>query len=92
MAKKILILIREDKDEIDEKAESRTVWRVQMKWTKNKPTEPGWYWVEDRYGTDIVYIKQVDDEFYIWCEENSDIYPLSEDAEWAGPIPEPEDD
>lgn len=63
-----------------------------MKWTTERPTKPGWYWWRrivpgwDAYkrprcinvapGPEGVYLQQ---------------WSIAEGAEWAGPIPEPEE-
>jgi len=53
-------------------------------WTKNKPTEPGWYWYKRMGGdVDIVYVRWYGKKLCIMNWE------IADDAEWAGPIPEP---
>lgn len=66
-----------------------------MQWTTEQPTKPGWYWMRDtgprrvRMGEQrrIVYVRN-----YVGalCIDNWQI-PDS-DTEWAGPLPEPEED
>ena len=65
-----------------------------MKWTKQTPTEPGWYWQKR---TNPIYTE-------IWGDEKQIVHiryyagnlcimnwPIpNKDHEWAGPIPEPE--
>ncbi len=59
-----------------------------LKWTKKKPTEVGWYWKKQRdfdgYGVDIVCVRVYARKL---CIIN---WPIPDNAEWAGPIPEPE--
>ena len=64
-------------------------------WSKNQPTEPGWYWVRnagDRrkmWGEErrITHVKMYNRELSIgnWATPDKDV-------EWAGPIPFPEDE
>jgi len=53
---------------------------MKLKWTKEKPREPGWYWrlVE---GGECPYI------FHYFEGVNVKSFT---DGKWAGPIPEPE--
>lgn len=55
-----------------------------MKWTKDKPTEPGWYWVD--HIDDGVGIDQFD-QFDIEHMKGLENHYLR----YAGPIPEPEE-
>ncbi len=61
-----------------------------LKWTKEKPTEPGWYWNRRNY-PDKKYVSF----FKIWKIDDDRIYADSPqydcdaENEWAGPIPEP---
>ncbi len=76
-----------------------------MKWTTDKPTEPGWYWHKE-----LIYL---DDENQTWTtnmllvaeqagemracflNDNFELYDNNIymwDGEWAGPIPEPVED
>jgi len=61
-----------------------------LKWSKEKPTEPGWYWIKDNLGTEIVRIEEISGTLSIWYERDYEAYPVPNNAEWAGPIPEPE--
>jgi hypothetical protein len=63
-----------------------------MKWTKRKPTKPGWYWVHKAID-ELPYIvplypchRQVED--YAGRSPSHQFY---RGAKWAGLIPEPED-
>lgn len=69
-----------------------------MKWSDKPPTKPGWYWLRiPPHG--IPQIVQVEHDEYcnymvIWlagseCDEPLHKQPSS--AQWAGPIPEPEE-
>ena len=71
-----------------------------MKWTTDKPTEPGWYWIDDGDGWDFSVVKvslnYKQDLFVssIYNEDNEAV-PINEFdyvTRWAGPIPEPEDE
>ena len=62
-----------------------------LKWTKDKPTKEGYYWLkEDKTESEIVLIQELFDGLWIWIQRDEDVYALPEDAEWAGPIEEPE--
>lgn len=52
-----------------------------LRWTKEPPKEPGWYWVRD-YGKRIHIVD-------VGC--NMTEYEPQPHREWAGPIPEPEE-
>lgn len=66
---------------------------IQMNWTKNKPTVPGWYWINGPgHCKEIVFVSR--DSFgliiqYVGLDiiETPDQYP--EDY-WYGPITPPE--
>lgn len=65
-----------------------------MKWTKDQPTKPGWYWIRNA-GQRKEYIGEerrvvcVRDYVGKLCIENWEI--PDKDTEWAGPVPEPEE-
>ena len=52
-----------------------------LRWTKEPPKDPGWYWVRD-YGKRIHIVD-------VGC--NMTKYEPQPHREWAGPIPEPEE-
>ena len=60
---------------------------LSLYWTKEKPTKPGWYWVKREYlkvmESSIQQVRIFDDAL---CISN---WKIPEEAEWAGPIPEP---
>jgi hypothetical protein len=67
-----------------------------LRWSREPPTEPGWYWVKDHVGTGIVEVVIRPGHRYLAIYEDS--YPKGNFipvagilAEWAGPIPEPEE-
>ena len=64
-----------------------------MKWTRDKPTEIGWYWLRetDRFCEAGVSIRV---EYVRWYGRELCImnWPIPENKEWAGPIPEPKED
>ena len=68
-----------------------------LRWTKDKPTVEGWYWVkEERSGeSTMVLIDEHDlacanDEFCPHCKARA-YSSLHYPGLWAGPIPEPEE-
>ena len=76
-----------------------------LKWTKEPPQEEGWYWIKLFYEFNtekrIVYVQELvtgsigalyftdGDGIFTDGESIIDVEHVS--AEWAGPIPEPED-
>lgn len=69
-----------------------------MKWTKEPPAEPGWYWVS--YCGRMEQIVWVERGWLgritthaLWPSGDSAVIKLdnAKDYSWAGPIPEPED-
>ena len=60
---------------------------MKFKWTKEKPTKPGWYWMRKKYfnvfDTSIKKVRECGGEL---CIVN---WAIPNEAEWAGPIPEP---
>lgn len=69
---------------------------IPLVWTKEKPTNPGWYWAIEEDGSKIVVcyhnsdkgIGFEDDEH---CYGGGWITPDLHAVEWAGPIPKPKD-
>jgi hypothetical protein len=67
-----------------------------MKWTKERPKQSGWYWVDDGEMR-IVWVDFSDKIVYVYyvfeCGLQIDEIQIykQEYTEWAGPIPEPED-
>lgn len=65
-----------------------------MKWTTDKPTEPGWYWLKDRTQyPDMVYV-QFRSSGDIWVRYHETFKHLNEygnTAQWQGPL-KPEDE
>jgi len=59
-----------------------------MKWTTDKPTTPGWYWVNFHGHREIVKLYQCGDRL-AWGDDENDPLSLVEFLEFAGPIPEP---
>ena len=70
--------------------DTRTTGGRAMKWTKERPTESGWYWFRDTtFGvTSVLEVK-------IHRDKSIRIGPCYDGeitrGEWAGPIPEPEE-
>ena len=67
-----------------------------MKWTSEAPTKTGWYWIKSTnwvpHIVEVAFIPRLKKSFF-WgvasdISEPCDKYP---DAQWSGPIPEPED-
>ena len=60
-----------------------------MKYSKERPTEVGWYWMRQGFGkirkASVVYVRRYVETLAI------DNWPLPKNAEWAGPLEEPED-
>ena len=64
-----------------------------MKYTKESPKEPGWYWLKHGFHSRVVHVtrRMVDDKLMAevyWVEGEKDP-ALQFDLEWAGPIKEP---
>jgi hypothetical protein len=72
---------------------------VMLRYSKNVPTEPGWYWIKsDFIGNGIVEVFYRPGHKYLCiydpgcCQHTKrNFYFVGElGAEWAGPIPEPQ--
>lgn len=66
-----------------------------MKWTKTKPTTPGWWWMRQRTGIWIVRLFDLhtaNGEWHLFIgRDGLDVEVV--DAEWSSsPIPEPEEE
>jgi len=58
-------------------------------WTKQKPTEPGWYWFRGEAHETDPFIVQVDEAGqFQWPDGGYQEASLAK-GEWAGPIQEP---
>ena len=68
-----------------------------MKWTIKEPSCEGWYWVKlfFEFSTEkrIVHVKSLfNGSFELYFTDGESIFDVSNtSAEWAGPIPEPEE-
>lgn len=67
-----------------------------MIWTTEKPTKPGWYWWRDPYKNNRApeVCRVMDRKGQLIAYFNDDSIYLTEftqPCEWAGPIPEPEE-
>jgi hypothetical protein len=68
-----------------------------LKWTKNRPCQPGWYWHNQfngvRFLGPTIEHVSLDESGHLYLDfEGSPVYSLSEISqacEWAGPIQEP---
>ena len=65
-----------------------------MKWTKEQPKTPGWYWLKNKtnkYGTpEIVLVRDYAGELAIGNATLKGWERIKEE-EWSGPIPMPDD-
>ena len=63
-----------------------------LKYTREKPTEPGWYWVKNRTSKPKIYRVIQDPHGHMLAFIQGITYALGEDDDmlFAGPIPEPE--
>ncbi len=61
-----------------------------MNWTKNRPTQPGWYWWRlGTYTVEVVHFEQhIDGDVGSSSFDGRLAHP---DSEWAGPLEEPEE-
>lgn len=71
---------------------------MNIKWTKKKPTKPGWYWLHWPETGDVMVVGLMPQRAYggRLCGHTSftGLIPIDEfpnDMRWAGPIPEPKD-
>ena len=68
-----------------------------LRWTREKPTEEGWYWYRDKVTEPIMSLittldhKLVMNAYRRYQNALIDRLDGEYDEEWAGPIPEPED-
>jgi hypothetical protein len=61
-----------------------------LRWTEEKPTEPGWYWYRGEVDDADPLIVEVDRAGYFqWPDGGFQEVKLTK-GEWAGPIPLPE--
>ncbi len=66
-----------------------------MKWTKNKPIKPGWYWFDDNLCDSPLIGEVTIEDNQLWFNDNCELtFKISKGKEedetrWAGPIPEP---
>lgn len=65
-----------------------------MKWTKDKPTKPGWYWVKFKKLQSEIYSVTSDERGKLWLLDRDITEPISSCEyiiAWAGPIEEPKE-
>lgn len=62
-----------------------------MKWTKEKPTQPGWYWWRDKYSSDIVHVTEDSGMLVVKLGFDIEDFIIDLSGEWAGPICPPEE-
>ena len=62
-------------------------------WSKEPPTEPGWYWAFEPGTTDPVVVEVIEDLPTTLCIWDGGVdgcaVSLSAMSRWAGPIPQP---
>lgn len=72
-----------------------TAWNAlprRLPWTKEKPTEPGWYWHDKNMPSIVRVVKPSSGRmFYCVLGYHGQCDVLDDDGEWAGPIPEPKE-
>ncbi len=67
-----------------------------MIWTREKPTQPGWYWYRTLHHgkptfVDMVRVYPYGDTFLVRSMEFAGTFIKDFTGEWAGPIEEPEE-
>ena len=65
-----------------------------MKWTKERPTKPGWYWMRAGcdYPRSVVQVYEMSGELrYTDLDLNESRFIVTSDKEWAGPVVEPDE-
>lgn len=62
-----------------------------MTWTKSPPTEYGWYWMRGLRGNQIPQVVLVSVGKYRIATGIFNLTEYDPEAEWAGPIDEPEE-
>jgi hypothetical protein len=65
--------------------------RLRLKWTKDKPTQPGWYWWRWSRDKGNAHITRLNEHWQAMENKHvpSNAYYLFEEGEWAGPIEPP---
>ena len=68
-----------------------------MNWTTDKPTETGWYWINDFDTIEVIKVFKRPGHNYLCVYKNirhfgsPDYIPINYmDCEWSGPIDEPQ--
>ncbi len=68
----------------------------EMKWTTEKPTDPGWYWYHPEFTeTPLIVLVSIRGKSVTFERAGfSMLYKISKEGtgKWAGPIPVPEDE
>ena len=62
---------------------------AEQRWTRNAPTQEGWYWMRaPKHGWRdcVMWVDQDDDGFYIDVGDCDSEYVTEIDAEWQGPL------
>lgn len=61
-----------------------------MKWTKEPPTKPGWYWVRIDGEIETVRVGQNPDRsFFVYINGSEYVRSLQDFDSWAGPVEAP---
>jgi hypothetical protein len=74
-------------------SQEKLIAKLQTKWTTSPPTEQGLYWLRWHGRRTMVEVYKQADGSFIAFDMNRQSYQQVKnyrDAEWAGPIPEPE--
>lgn len=59
---------------------------VLLSWTKELPTQPGYYWA---YASEILYFVEVLESMEVYNGYGGADFKLNDYSYWLGPIPEP---
>lgn len=60
-------------------------------WTRERPTEPGWYWWRTTSHERIVQVTQMPSGSFWFFVPDVSLSVESSVGQWAGPIPHPEE-
>lgn len=82
------------KKEVDRTKELEAqVESLKLKWTKELPSKPGWYWIRGKLYDDGLRCVEIQDyagKLWKYGKRLDDDDDFWENFEWAGPIPVPE--
>lgn len=65
----------------------------QLIWTKTKPNKPGWYWLRDISGDEIIAQIVIHHSNLVVDSGDGAYMPMQFfiESQWAGPIPQPKE-